>query len=453
MKPYLIALLLSFELCAFGATSITPPPGVLSKTNAAWVRGREFTGPGLLTAAKNYATNGDTVFVAPGGYSSTNILKNSVNWFLSPGCMISNRTSIPGGIFDNTSLGTPGAVTSTVFGAGILLTASSFPDGHGVQHGTVSSDNALSKITIECDQILGGSDDTAFYAVCARDGRMIVRCNTINSVFANAGGFMSSVLWHNGYCEITCSQIIADVGYGVWCAGTAAGDFYLNASEIFATNYAAIFFEPTFSENTAWITVNKITGNDGGVSEGTITMKSGKLYLKSQKIKNLNGALPIIAQTGGRLWLDSDKVTRTNVAPFMKQSGGKSIYRVGEWEDLQTSTRQCAAAWVLSAGTNTMNGGQATINSCPGYKITGGLANLNLMRISTQQSTYSTNHPVWVTGGTITLNGTVLVATNNQWSIFASSAQNVIGLGSHGNFPTTNITVLGGIHTVNSNVQ
>src|SRR5215813_6873431 len=42
-----------------------------------------------LTAAKAAARSGDTIVVAPGTYLENDLLKDGVNWFFSPGAIVS----------------------------------------------------------------------------------------------------------------------------------------------------------------------------------------------------------------------------------------------------------------------------------------------------------------------------------------------------------------------------
>jgi hypothetical protein len=69
--------------------------------------------------------------------------------------------------------------------------------------------------------------------------------------------------------------------------------------------------------------------------------------------------------------------------------------------------------------------------SANGFEITGGTARLSNLRLNTAAN--SSTSPVTKSGGTLYLEGTILVAEGTRDSISAPTAQNVVALGAWAN--------------------
>src|SRR5881394_1306063 len=144
-------------------------------TNSVWVakNGSDSTGArgdpskAFLTpnAAKTASTSGDTVFVMPGAYTATNLMKNGVNWHFFNGASVTN-TSGSVGLFDDVA----GAATTTITGDGELYDSGNYIVIYVTNSGSVvkvkaktisggnpAVDGSAGILTVEADLIEGKS--------------------------------------------------------------------------------------------------------------------------------------------------------------------------------------------------------------------------------------------------------------------------------------------------------
>src|SRR6266576_2444342 len=150
--------------------------GGVPLTNTVWVakNGSDSTGErgdpakAFLTpnAAKTASLSGDTIFVMPGAYTATNLMKNGVNWHFFNGASVTN-TSGSVGLFDDVA----GAATTTITGDGDLWDSGNYIVIYVTNSGSVvkvkaktiaggnpAVDGGAGSLTVEAERIEGASD-------------------------------------------------------------------------------------------------------------------------------------------------------------------------------------------------------------------------------------------------------------------------------------------------------
>lgn len=427
--------------------------------NGTAVRGHSELPWATPNGAKLAALAGDTIIVFPGNYHATNLWKNNVNWHLYNGCLLSNLTANPAGIFDNTELGTQGAITSNITGDGIILSASTDTTSTN-ETGAISIANSNSVIYVHCRSIWGGPDSPSFYALCLRDGyRTTIECDDIDSIHI-PGGINSSVLWHAGEASLVCNTIVADTGYGIWGQGFKPGNFHVRCHSVIVTNYSFVFWQPTNPNNKLWLTVDEAAGEFGGVSLGALTQLGGKVYLTAQKVSMVQGAnpLPVFylseAASASELWVNAQKVSITNASGWLNQLGGVSDFSVMHYVDDGSSIPARSSSWLVSGGTNYVHGGRFSTKGGPFLKSDGGLTVIQNAIINTSAVNQNTNYPIWMSGGAVTLTDVKLIAPASAFTIGADAPANVRLENTRHNLAFTNtVTGLVGPWTIDSNVQ
>lgn len=409
-----------------------------------------------LTKAKAIAIAGDTILVLPGYYEGTNLWKNAVNWHFFNGVTVTNISANPSGIFDNTALGTQGAITSNITGDGIFIVAHTDTSNTN-ETGVISIVNSNCVISVKCQAIYGSPDNSSFYALCLRDGFSTdVQCNEIDATLI-FGFSNSAILWNNGAARLRCGHVKSDVGYGIWGNGFKPDSFYVDVDLMESLEYDFVFWQPTSAENKLWLRASELKGALGGVSVGAFTQTGGKVYIEAQKISTFTQA-PVFylsaASSASQLWVRAQKVSTTD-APYFYQLGGVADFHVDEWRDDTAATTR-AMAWRIEGGTNYMHGGRVNLQGGPFAKLTGGLSYFKDAIIRTSEVGQSTNYPVWMNGGSAVIQNCTLVPPwqSGAVSIFAGTSRNVT---VYGGFASTNahanVTVLVGPWTIDSNVQ
>jgi len=170
----------------FAASGSTPT------ANSVWVSksGDDSTGArGSLTtafltlgAAKTNAVSGDTIFVLPGTYNESDLLKTGVNWHFFNGSVVTN-TSGTVAIFDDVA----GAVVSDITGDGVFS-----DDGN---YAAVEAQTAGSIISVKAKKILGADN-----LVVAYNGTLVVEAGEI------CGTGDDVVLANGGACDLTINR-------------------------------------------------------------------------------------------------------------------------------------------------------------------------------------------------------------------------------------------------------
>ncbi len=225
-----------------------------------------------LTAAKNVAKPatfdgngnvteaGDTVVVLPGLYlDEKNLLKHGVNWHFLPGAVVKYTATGGGGIFDTSSDGTNGAVTSLISGHGeFVVTATG-----GTNH-VVHASAANSKLVIQARSLYSATAPTvkltqANSGYCHIDVLEDIICTGGDVVVFNAsvagnslrardlitsGGRCIYVSTGSGSLDVTVRKMTASAGSTVEVQG-GSGSLVVRAYEVYSQSKPADFYNTT----------------------------------------------------------------------------------------------------------------------------------------------------------------------------------------------------------------
>jgi hypothetical protein len=155
-----------------------------------------------LSAAKAAATSGDTVFVFPGAYSDTDLLKDGVNWHFYSGASVTNSSGATA-IFDDSG----GAVTSTITGDGVFVDPSSFIALYCI------TTNSIVRLHAKSIQAVGDP------AVVSGDGTLTIEADEVLSAFDSAvavSGLYGSLTFNRTRIKTTSGNPAAvAVNFGV----------------------------------------------------------------------------------------------------------------------------------------------------------------------------------------------------------------------------------------------
>lgn len=210
------------------------------------VRGRMTVPFKTLGAAKTAASSssGDTIMVLPGTYNEKNLLKNGVNWHFLPGAKVAYTGASAGGIFDDSSNGSNGAVTSQVTGYGEFEITATTGSGHVVHLSSGSS-----KLTLEAKSL-----------------------SSVNTAIKITNG-----IFHG---EIS-QDIIVDSADAITVSG-GAGQNYLQARDIHTSGGRALYVSGS-SSVLLDIVARRVTGTaEAAVSiqggSGAVTIRAYELH-------------------------------------------------------------------------------------------------------------------------------------------------------------------------------
>lgn len=257
-----------------------------------------------LAAAKAAATSGDLILVYPGTYNERNLLKNGVNWHFLPGANITYTGSVDGAIWDNSSSGTTGAITSRITGKAKFTHNGS--QATPTRCYTVIVNNTSSDIDIECELIsnaMAGAGEQG--AVRHAGGTLTIRAAKVVSMDG------LTVWWSNGDLrlyvddleittasmavgpsELYCGALVAtpgklDSGFTGTIPNTyTSGNVWLNVSRAITVGASAIgmglyWWGADGDTTRLWCRVHEIVLGDQSVS---LYFYSGRIYLHCDKI-------------------------------------------------------------------------------------------------------------------------------------------------------------------------
>ena len=422
-----------------------------------------------LTAAKNAATAGDTVWTLPGDYLGTNLLKNGVNYNFSAGAVVTNLGSLGNTFTASTFHDYAGATTNIISGDGDFHVLYETNVTTVLDGGVVSLSNANSQVWFTGNRLkvreFGTSEPLhAFRIINCRSFIASVREIEDPDVFrdsfnadeepiaSGAGG----IYWENGECHITCDRINVESGYGIWASGTT-NDFYYRGQLIKTVTGPAFYTSSSSEENRVWLDVLEI--DSGGAAVSTVAGLS-RIYINAQKIK---GTAPAIASQGQSLWVTAQKLTTTSSSAsgsFLNLQGGRNFFKIIDYEMTDRAAIANAVAVSISGGTNLLDGGTFRgITNAIGLKYSGSaitrLKDVTLQTFNTS-ATGDTNEPVLVMTNGLTLQNVSLIAPNaNVSSIKATNSANTIAI--DGALQTTtaagsSVVFSKGLHLVNTNL-
>jgi hypothetical protein len=200
------------------------PLGVLSSDvatgNLLWVdavngndalatRGRLTVPFKTLAVAKAMAQAGDTIIVMPGTYADRNLLKNGINWHFLPGAKVVITGSGEGAIFDTSSYGTGGAVSSMITGYGEFDASGATDASANVINSAASGSDLIMQATS-----LSSGNLAATVRVAAGTLRLEVLL-TINSRLSIPLQVLGS-----GVCVASAQKLYTNGGLCVYYSGT-----------------------------------------------------------------------------------------------------------------------------------------------------------------------------------------------------------------------------------------
>lgn len=404
-----------------------------------------------LTAAKAAAVSGDTIFVYPGTYAESNLLKNGVNWHFYDGAIvqITAAPSATASIFnDNGS-----AVTSSISGRGafIILSTSIVAGSTG---GCFRLSHSGSVLRAQGKLAEFGGDNSTSGALT------IVNCSSAHFEFDEilAGeissaprrvGSANAVYWEQGEVFIRANLIRSGSAYALWGVNDSviSGSLWCYANEIITDNYQSVVIEGIANspKHKMWVYANYIEGyTDQQTARGVVRAKNSKLYVTAQKIfarsdpdNSLAADVRYCAQveTGGQFWLNCQKLTANG--GWIYVSGGTLYADVLHFEDELSAVGDnwesgisVTEGIVVSSGTLHLQGLVASTLNGSIVKHSGGLCHIANLKLDTSATNVVGNQPALVSASGLSLHNCVLVAPALADSIYAGSAQTVGILGN-----------------------
>lgn len=399
-----------------------------------------------LTAAKNFATSGQTIVVMPGTYTGeNNLLKDGVNWFFMAGATINYTDPGSGpayGIFDDRPTG---AVTCKILGLGDFFWSTGvrmydafgnpFPPNGTNMKGLFVMTQANSNIVFQARrlsiEVMINQSNANIAALHLITGTADVTCvdiidpNQDNKVtlfpsgqdpvdvFSNAVG----VYWANGNHYVD-ANIISIGFYAIWPdqpSGNSATsnlwitsdliENFLGGSTIYYSNIVASDVNPNWK---TWINVKEVRAK--GTGFGAVTNNaSGKHYLNALKIggTTLGDGIQFNMGGSGEMWVTVQKIQphSTGVAVRCNTVGANgTLY-------LSCLHYDCVAGGTLvSAGAPNLilEGGFMKVTNGIGIKHTGGTCRFLGGHIDTATTDTAGNSCCDVSAAGLVLEGTTL---------------------------------------------
>lgn len=370
-----------------------------------------------LSAAKAAANSGDLILVLPGTYNEKNILKNGVNWHFFPGTIIQPTTSyVSQGreIFDDLD----GAVTSSITGALECVV------GTNASGGMLNLSNASSVVRIQMRRLSGSpSGNAKATAMAVSNGQAEV---VLDDATCSGGNL---TWWQNGHFYLRANRLVLSGGSGaaVWAECSVdqvpTGDFWVDCPHIGYAGGAGCYIYGNASINThvseyrVWVKTSEIFNQLGFVQFNGVLTYGIKSYVQAEKIM---GKISVgTAADGGEAWITTQKQQGISTI-----TGGTLHLNGLQFDDTS-----------ISAGTDmiTVNHANSVLHLRNGYmkrtvtghglNVSAGTARITGMTIDTSVS--NANSPINKSGGTLSVDGCVLVAEGTRDSIAAGTAQNV----------------------------
>lgn len=405
-------------------------------TNSVSVNGAFYTN---LTAAKNAATSGQTIFVYPGVYNENNLSKPGVNWFWYPGSSnywICQSVGFPDayGFYDDRATG---ATTNRVYGKGdFYFSCGTNANGscHGNTNavGAVVTTNANTDIVVEghnlgfdfwgdCDGvIINGqtANPAALYVSRARRAEFTfyeVLSPGIDTTQNSVAPLPMGLYWEAGETYLTFTHMGRFSPYGIWGNGAAQGDQNMWISGAFCESKVYVStitstHDPNFKN---WFQFKELL-----VPGNCVSVIGGKCYLQAEKIgsvsNNIGGAsvpaATVLDVSVGELWVNAQKISAGKSGSFVNFTGGSNWVSTMQYEEtVAPGALGMAVGWNLSGGTNTFFGGNAVL-TCVGINHSGGLNVFNNLTINTG---LSNKPPVLISASGLHLKGCTLIVTNS----------------------------------------
>lgn len=398
-----------------------------------------------LTAAKNAAVAGDTLYVRPSVYLGTNLLKRGVNYWFESGAIVTNNG--PSGIFDDKLTG---ATTNLIGGFGdfrLLMETNQFQAAIGAEgvlvvtnlgsyiilHGTRlqirSFENSslgtiaavhvrnCTYVSVDVDEIV----DPDF------DRQSFNPSDPETEIFSTASG----VYWQRGDVHISCKRMIIESGYSIWGdepLATATNSLYYVGNLVKNKKSNCYYMSGTSDNYKLWIKVIESEATEGSVISSIAG--GGKVYMDGfQKISA--GGSALINNAGIRLWINGQKATAlTANTTILDLDNGYTDAVIVEYETATARTHLPAVVDVVG-GTNFLHGGRLIATNGIGMKFGGSHATrVKDMVVRTVNSgSGPTNEPMQSITNGLALQNSYLIAPNTSVpSIVSTNSLNPIAV-------------------------
>lgn len=401
-------------------------------TNATAMRNRpDKPARDILYAVTNLAVAGDTVFIRAGLYTNAvgiSVLKNMVDYD-GPEAVIYHTTAdgATNGLFDDRGIVGGSTNNIRIKAAYITMTDTGPSDPCGV----LVTTNAKTLINFKANYLRYEDVETSLEnraaAICIMNcQRVIAEVDWIEEGGGNTS-YCNGIYWERGNCHVAAKRIDADNGYCVWAKepagyGSAEESLWVDCQDYTAgsvSSLQAIIVNGTNSGYRVWIQGSQITA----ALSRAVEVTGGRVYVIGfGKIACAGEGLAIL-QSGGTLWLDSQKVS--SAGAWFANSGGTAILRVNEWEDASSGTTRFDHI-ELTGGYTTIHGGSALSRIGSAIYARGGTNIFHGFTADTTGVNTSTNYPVIMAGGRLELHNSVLrAAPSTPNAIWGTNAQTV----------------------------
>lgn len=310
-----------------------------------------------ITAAKAAAVTLDKIVVRPGTYTERNLLRSDIrlDYHFESGAIVSASGASTVGIFDDSSAGANGAVTSKITGHGRFVYAST-TSNIAIFTGAFNITNASSNISFECDEIENASANVSTSIACVmhRNGTLRGKARKIfSSDTGTAAASALAVWWERGTGFIEAEEVYA-AGQG-WpfytdCPTGSSDEFWLRARHIYSnsTNPVYCLGDP---DARVWVVAEEITQRNAAAT-GAVFFGGPRMYVNAQKIAAVTaGGGPSEAIAGiSHGWVYASKisghVTFTGADPIRLEI------------TCQTFESPDSTAITISGSSMTLNGGR-----------------------------------------------------------------------------------------------
>lgn len=399
-----------------------------------------------LDAAVTAASSGDAIQAGPGSYTVTNsIAKNGVNWNLS-GSITSTSSGV--GIFDDSSVGSNGAVVSNINVLDLINTAGSLAQTGGM---CINVTNASSVVTAHARDISFFLSATPNSPLFCSGGALDV---TARSVFGSIPLWWEDGDMHTHASLVNSTDTQGQAIYANAINDAPTGQFWTTADSVLSSNAGLLTTGDTLQQSSSptaevYLTAQRIScPQDPVFIDGckVYLLNCGKIELTSNNTSS-NNSQPsaCIGIDAGQGWIEAQKFRGL----ILNQTGGEIHIQSMSWLDNLTGTNP---AFATSAGSAYIEGGYYKAVTSNGVNISGG--SMRLHNVTLDFSAVAAGHPVTISGGTLILDHCTLIAHSGQASIYATGAENVTCINCSANTAVdSHVTVLGSGLTIDANVQ
>lgn len=435
---YITALASNYFLTTGGSSTVA-----LTNVNVSWVftNGNNATfAPGRrdLTAstighAVSNSPAGYTIVVGPGNYAFTNnILKAGLNYeFLGAGTVtFSTAGSQTNGIFDDRLIS--GGTTNVIHAPGWEFTRI-FGSGQGeIRSGVLVVANTNSHIVFRAKKCwfqetdsTGENRSGALHIINCK--QVIADVDEIEEIGSGTlASFCTPVYWERGEFYLNSHLIKSDAAYCIWGAEPAGSDgagdnMWATVDRMICPFSYAVWQQGTNSNYRMWV-----KGHEIEAGYNTFLLTGGKLYVEDFGKLGINDqAVGAVVETfGGELWLTAQKFSSPEGSWLIATNTTIHQFEVGHCEHTGSGTNSAnLGGFTLNGGTANLVVGKALRRVGPGIIQRGGTNRIQI-NLSTAGVNTTTNWPVHVMGGVLTLlNSTLVAPPDTSNAVYATTAQ------------------------------